>query len=195
MISQGRSYIMASKLVNMAASATAPGVLGIDEEELPSSHRCLSLPTDPETLKQASLESIGDLLGLDEHEAKDLLEHNAIQAAFREYSDTFLSSHPRASLSRPQGIQALFSFGKFFDHPEDFFEALAVDYHDHADFRGAEFVYWATQFLLSDECEARWNGIADIASWKLKDQCGLGIAMLYVLHREWQANHQQSLRR
>ncbi|KAK7757650.1 hypothetical protein SLS62_000026 [Diatrype stigma] len=177
----------------MAVSATAPGVLGIDDDELPSSHRCLSLPTNPDTLKQASLGHIGDLLGLDEDEAKALLDHDEIQAAFREYSDSFLSSHPRASLSGSQGIQALFSFGNFFDHPEDFFEALAVDYSDHADFRGAEFVFWATEFLTSDECEAKWNGIADISSWKLKDQCGLGIAMLHVLHRDWQANYQRSL--
>lgn len=186
---------MASRLGAMAViGATAPGVLSIDEDELPSSYGCLTLSTDPQILRQASLGFIGESLGLEEHEAKDLLEHDAIQDAFREYSDAFLSSHPRASLPGAQGIKALFSMGHFFDHPEDFFDTLAVDYHDHGDFRGAEFVYWATEFLASEECEARWDGIADIASWKLMDQCGLGISILYVLHREWQANHQRNLR-
>lgn len=176
-------------------TSTPLEISNVEEDEMAGSLN-LTIPPPPEFLEQISLRVINEFLELNgEDEVKELLASDELQAAFGVYRDSYLRSHPRAPLPHPQGICNFFSLRKYFeDDPASFFEGLVEDYPDHADTRGAEFVWRALQFLVSDDCTAKFTDIADLDTWEPKKAYHLVVVILCVLQAMWQDQYRQSLR-
>ena len=160
-----------------------------------SRHLLLCLPADPVAARNATPKRIAEKLRLSsEQELQGLLRSLPVQTIFSRYSETYLRTHPRAPLPHPRSVHGLIYSSMTCSDREAFFDGLVDDFPDHADSRGAEFVWRMLQFLTGDECSAMVSSkIPDLSKWKVQDACRLCIAILTVLQREWQDNYLQSL--
>ena len=163
-------------------------------DDLAISRFLLCLPADPVAARSATPKRITKTLGLSsEQELEGLLQSLPVQIIFSRYSETYLRTHPRAPPPQPRSIQGLLLSSMSCSDREAFYDGLVDDFPDHADSRGAEFVWRMLQFLTSQECSAMVSSkIPDLSKWEVRDACRLCIAILTLLQREWQDNYLQS---
>lgn len=154
----------------------------------------LSLPSDLAAARSATPNHISKTLKLSSEELEIILQSEQAKAIFNTYSGSYLRSYPRSPPPQPRGIQGLLYSSMLCGDREAFFGGLVEDFPDHADSRGAEFVWRMVQFLISDECRSMVSGkIPDLGAWEADKACRLCIAILTVLQRRWQDDYLQRL--